>query len=252
MNYEFTPEISEQLKYYVYRLIDPRNGQTFYVGKGQGNRVFQHVKQAIGYYEGATHSDENDPNKLRIIRDITEEGLQVIHVIQRWNLTDKEAKEVEAALIDCYQGLSNIQRGYHSDDFGVTNAQMLISRFSRKTYDEPKYFKYLIIKVQQWRLDDLFVTYSVNARYEATRWCWRIRPRSIKEYPYVFSVTGGIVREVYQLDRWILTDEGGRYAFEGHVADESIRQQFVDKRIPDIYSKKGMASPVLFSKNKIE
>lgn len=192
------------------------------------------------------------PNKLRIIRDITEEGLQVIHVIQRWNLTEKEAKEVEAALIDCYQGLSNIQRGYHSDDFGVTNAQMLISRFSRKTYDEPKYFKYLIIKVQQWRLDDLFVTYSVNARYEATRWCWRIRPRSIKEYPYVFSVTGGIVREVYQLDRWILTDEGGRYAFEGHVADESIRQQFVDKRIPDIYSKKGMASPVLFSKNKIE
>lgn len=173
-------------------------------------------------------------------------------MIQRWNLTEKEAKEVEAALIDCYQGLSNIQRGYHSDDFGVTNAQMLISRFSRKTYDEPKYFKYLIIKVQQWRLDDLFVTYSVNARYEATRWCWRIRPRSIKEYPYVFSVTGGIVREVYQLDRWILTDEGGRYAFEGHVADESIRQQFVDKRIPDIYSKKGMASPVLFSKNKIE
>ena len=252
MNYEFTPEISEQLKYYVYRLIDPRNGQTFYVGKGQGNRVFQHVKQAIGYYEGATQSDENDPNKLRIIRDIRAEGLQVIHVIQRWNLTDKEAKEVEAALIDCYQGLSNIQRGYHSDDFGVTNAQILISRFSRKVYDEPSDFRYLIIKVQQWRLDDLLAIHGTNARYEATRWCWRIRPRSIKEYPYVFSVTGGIVREVYQVDRWILTDENGRYAFEGHIADESIRQRFVDKRIPDMYSKKGMASPVLFSKNRIE
>lgn len=249
MNCEFTPEISEQLNYYVYRLIDPRNGQTFYVGKGHGNRVFQHVKQAIDYYDGATQSDENDPNKLRIIRDIRAEGLQVIHVIQRWNLTDKEAKEVEAALIDCYQGLSNIQRGYHSDDFGVTNAQILISRFSRKVYDEPSDFRYLIIKVQQWRLDDLLATHGTNARYEATRWCWRIRPRSIKEYPYVFSVTGGIVREVYQVDRWILTDENGRYAFEGHIADESIRQRFVDKRIPDMYSKKGMASPVLFSKN---
>lgn len=249
MNCEFTPEISEQLNYYVYRLIDPRNGQTFYVGKGHGNRVFQHVKQAIDYYDGATQSDENDPNKLRIIRDIRAEGLQVIHVIQRWNLTDKEAKEVEAALIDCYQGLSNIQRGYHSDDFGVTNAQILISRFSRKIYDEPSDFKYLIIKVQQWRLDDLLAVHGANARYEATRWCWRIRPRSIKEYPYVFSVTGGIVREVYQIDRWILTDENGRYAFEGRIADESIRQRFVDKRIPDMYSKKGMASPVLFSKN---
>lgn len=97
----------------------------------------------------------------------------------------------------------------------------------------------------------MFVTYSVNARYEATRWCWRIRPRSIKEYPYVFSVTGGIVREVYQLDRWILTDEGGRYAFEGHVADESIRQQFVDKRIPDIYSKKEWRRLFCFQKIRL-
>ena len=33
-------------KYYVYRLIDPRNLQTFYVGKGCGDRVYQHAKEA--------------------------------------------------------------------------------------------------------------------------------------------------------------------------------------------------------------
>ena len=33
----FTPEVQERLGYYVYRLIDPRNGETFYVGKGKGN-----------------------------------------------------------------------------------------------------------------------------------------------------------------------------------------------------------------------
>jgi enterochelin esterase-like enzyme len=40
----FPPEVADRLKTYVYRLIDPRNGETFYVGKGKGNRVFAHVR----------------------------------------------------------------------------------------------------------------------------------------------------------------------------------------------------------------
>ena len=32
----FPPAIAKQLGWYVYRLIDPRNGETFYVGKGSG------------------------------------------------------------------------------------------------------------------------------------------------------------------------------------------------------------------------
>ena len=38
----FPSEVIKELNYYVYRLIDPRNGKTFYVGKG--NRVFTHVE----------------------------------------------------------------------------------------------------------------------------------------------------------------------------------------------------------------
>lgn len=251
MQNEFSPEVSAQLNYYVYRLIDPRNGQTFYVGKGRGNRIFQHVKCANGFYdENERDTLETDPCKLRIIHEIQQEGLEVIHIIQRWNLTESEALQVEAALIDCYQGLSNMQRGYHSNDYGVTNAQILINRFSRSVYDEPSDFKYLIIKVQQWRIDDLIPQHGTNTRYEATRWCWRIRPRSVHEYPYAFSVTGGIVREVYKICQWIPADEG-RYAFNGTVANEEIRKRFVEHRIPDIYNKKGMASPVLFSKNEV-
>ena len=30
-------------RYYVYRLVDPRNYKTFHVGKGCGDRMFQHV-----------------------------------------------------------------------------------------------------------------------------------------------------------------------------------------------------------------
>ena len=36
----FPHDVVDKLKHYVYRLIDPRNGETFYVGKGKGDRVF--------------------------------------------------------------------------------------------------------------------------------------------------------------------------------------------------------------------
>ena len=42
----FDQKTISALGYYVYMLIDPRNDQPFYVGKGQGNRVFQHVIDA--------------------------------------------------------------------------------------------------------------------------------------------------------------------------------------------------------------
>lgn len=32
----FPPDVARKLRTYVYRLIDPRSGETFYVGKGQG------------------------------------------------------------------------------------------------------------------------------------------------------------------------------------------------------------------------
>ena len=246
----FSKDVIEKLNYYVYRLIDPRNGQTFYIGKGKGNRVFNHVKLAIDYYDGVKETSDDDPNKLRIIKEIIDDNLKVIHIIQRWNLTENEAFQVEAALIDAFQGLSNIQGGHHSD-YGVTNAEVLEKKLSLKEYNEPDDFKYVIIKVRQSRIDELFSRYPNTSRYEATRYAWRTTPKSVKEYPYVFSVTDGIVKEVYRINEWYKYDEtSGRYAFNGEIAEESVRSRFVGKRIPDKYTKKGMASPVLFSKNK--
>jgi hypothetical protein len=34
----FPPDVAQKLKTYVYRLIDPRNAETFYVGKGRGRK----------------------------------------------------------------------------------------------------------------------------------------------------------------------------------------------------------------------
>ncbi len=86
-------------------------------------------------------------------------------------------------------------------------------------------------------------------RYESTRYAWKIRPKSTTEYPYVFSVTNGIVKEVYKVHDWYLVEDRKRYAFNGELASKEILDRFVNKRIPDKYVKKGMASPVLLSKN---
>ena len=63
----FSPEVSDKLEYYVYRLIDPRNGDTFYVGKGKGNRVFDHVKgevgKQLGYGRSQRHTETHTRNQ---------------------------------------------------------------------------------------------------------------------------------------------------------------------------------------------
>lgn len=78
----FPSEVIERLKTYVYRLIDPRNGETFYVGKGRGNRLFAHIRGEQGI-EG----DDLD-NRMRRIRQIRLAGFEVAHVIHRHGMDD--------------------------------------------------------------------------------------------------------------------------------------------------------------------
>ena len=162
-------------------------------------------------------------------------------------MTEKEAFEVEAALIDAFPDLANIQSG-HGSEYGVCSAYELETRLSAKIYDEPRDFGYMIIKVRWWRINEMTEQFGPShARYEATRGCWRISIPDLKKYPYVLSVTDGLVKEVYKVNEWHV--KGERKEFSGEVAPAAIRDIFVGKRIPDYYAKRGMASPVLKSKN---
>lgn len=52
---------------------------------------------------------------------------------------------------------------------------------------------------------------------------------------------------MYEIEKWYRSDEmPERCEFIGEVADDAIRQLFVNKRLPRKYCKKGMASPVLY------
>ncbi len=239
----FTPEVIEQLQYYVYRLIDPRTGQTFYVGKGKGNRIYAHINDALKSFDGQSYesNDEDEiSEKIKQIREIKAAGLEVIHVIQRYGLTEKEAFEVEAALIDCYPGLTNIQGGYSSDR-GVNSAEVLQRVLSCEEFKDQPDLKYCIIKINDHVLNER------GSVYETVRKHWKVNLSRVKKIPYVLACHNGIVAEVYEAEKWYRSEEmPKRCEFIGKVADDGIRQLFINKRLPKKYCKKGMASPVLY------
>jgi uncharacterized protein len=167
----FSEFVSDRLAYYVYRLIDPRDGTTFYVGRGQGNRVFDH---AAGK-QFTVDPEDVESVKLKTIGDIKNAGMEVQHVIHRHGMTEDGAKEVEAALIDAYPGLSNIQPGY-DDQRGVMHAVEVIAEYEAPLA-APKH-RLLIINVSRSLADH-------HNLIDAVRFAWKIDPKkaSAADYP---------------------------------------------------------------------
>ena len=107
---EFTAEMHDKLGNYVYRLVDPRDGSTFYVGRGRRNRVFDHVKGAV-----RTANEKTENLRQETINTILSLDLKPIHVIHRHGMSLREAQLAEAVLIDAYPGLTNIAAGEGSN-----------------------------------------------------------------------------------------------------------------------------------------
>ena len=78
-----------QNPFYVYALKDPRENpaKTFYIGKGTGNRAWEHQAKI------------DDSEKGQVIQAIHEAGLFVLHTVISDNLTEEQSLKIEAELI---------------------------------------------------------------------------------------------------------------------------------------------------------
>ncbi len=234
----FPSEVIDQLRTYVYRLIDPRNGETFYVGKGKGNRVFAHIRAEI--------ATDDPSDKLKRIRDIRAAGFEVSHVIHRHGLDDKTAFEVEAALIDAYPGLTNEAPGSGSNEFGAMHAQEVVAKYKAET----ALFKHRAVIININR------SATETSLYEATRYAWKINPKKANRADVVVAVRTGLIIAVFVVDEWLPAETvhfpghepvPGRYGFIGGEATDEVRRLYVGKRLPDEYRKRGAANPIKYT-----
>ena len=237
----FSETVAGKLQYYVYRLIDPRTGTTFYVGRGQGNRVFSH---AAGQQK-ATKAEDNEALKLKMIRAIKNAGFVVQHVIHRHGLSDDMAKEVESALIDAYPGLTNLQVGYDSNR-GAMHAEEVV-----RLYEAPEaVFRHRVvfINVNQSSEDQDLL--------DAVRYAWKIAPSKARACDYVLAVRRGLIIGVFKAEEWLPATpqnfpsfprvEGRRFGFKGHEAPPDVRALYLQKRIPAEYRRRGAANPIRY------
>jgi len=240
MTDQFPSEVVDQLGHYVYRLIDPRNGETFYVGKGTGNRVFAHVTGEISI-DGDAVSE-----KIKRIREIYAAGFKVAHVIHRHGLTSKVSYEVEAALIDAYPGVTNIAGGQHSGERGARHADEIINEW--KAVDAEFKHRMLAIIINR--------TITEKSIYDAVRYAWKVNKKRAAKAEYVLAVCNGLIVGVFQPHQWYEatpeffpeTDEiwEGRRGFVGVTAPEDVSKLYMGKRLPAKFRKKGAANPVRY------
>ena len=211
---------------------------------GQGNRVFEHVKGAI-----KVKGNEDQTNlKIGIINEIITANLQVIHIIQRYGMTRDTAFEVEAALIDSYPGLSNTVRGHYSTQRGIISAFEIEQQTKLSVFEAPRDLKFMIIKTTAWK-EGGWASEFEDPVYEATRQSWVVDFNRVNNYKYVLSVANTVVKKVYEVESWHLTPNSNRKHFIGKEAPKEVSEIFINKRIPDKFTGKGMANPVLYSHN---
>ncbi|TMM58445.1 hypothetical protein FEE95_03165 [Maribacter algarum] len=231
----------EQLGFYVYALIHPETNKPFYIGKGSGNRIFNHKSNAL--------KTDNPNLRLDAIRNIIDSGLEVKHIILRHGLNEKEAFEVEASLIDFgkYIGLDtfNIVEGHHTFDRGLMTSDEVIRRYNAKPL-EVLIHPVIIININKKYKKGQ----SIEAIYESTKQAWVVGAKGRHESKFALAEYRGIIIEVFEIKEWYPVQINGakikfRWGFNGIVAKAEIRDVYVNKSIAHT-KKPGASNPIKY------
>ena len=231
--------LSDSLAFYVYLLIDPRDGKVFYVGKGKGGRCLDHSAKDDGVAK-ASKIAEIESAGLTPQVDIIRHGLE----------NEAEAFLVESAVIDAFGlgNLTNIAPGYGVEKFGRTSLAELAARYMPE--EAEVIHKVIFLKIAQTYRKGM----SAQELYEAARGVWNFNPTYASKYDYAIVVYQGLVVEVFRTHHWQPSDPShyptrtdltpdnfkGTCEFEGEPADQAVRAHYIGKSVRRYFAAGGL------------
>lgn len=229
-------EVADRIgPYYVYVLVDPRTDHIFYVGKGTGDRLLQHGREADLTTDARRQSD-----KVRLIRELRALGMEPRHDVVRHGLTEQEALLVEAALIDCVTGITNRVSG-HGVAGGRRTMAEYVSKYGAQPV-EPDAPPALLVRLSRWRNLPEEIEPGVwrsgngyrpgmpeSDLFDSTRAWWKLSPASVdrRRVKHAVAVHEGVTRGIMRIGDWIQREDGRRAFAALPVDDPSILEAWI-------------------------
>lgn len=243
----FSKMTEERIGYYVYALVDPIKNKIFYIGKGQGNRAFDHAnnnpKLISEIEKEKSDSKARLSAKAKTIQDIVGAGEKVkVYILRHSISSEKAAYEIESTLIDLlsyqdfqkqsFDSLTNIQSGHHQAENGIMDIGEIEELYATGTVDLSSLGdkKFLAIKINKTFVKGT----SDTVVYENVRKYWRVSLRRAQTIDYVLAVYNGIIRGVFPCKKcWhkqsAEEDENLRCYFESPSTLTAEEQKDLDK-----------------------
>jgi len=197
----FPPGVAARLGWYVYLLAEPGSDRPCFVGRGRGDRCFDHVRAAR--VEPASTGQDRRAKKfpaLDLIRRIEAAEGPVRVEILRYGLSADEARLVAAAVTDALGLPADAKRGGRRQAAAELGTQLAKrAKFKR---EHPLVLLHVGVA-------------ATDTDYGTVRHGWRIGRRwtdpSVPRSPqWAVIVIGELVVGVYRIERWEPTPLPGR------------------------------------------